>query len=258
MPYRFTYTQKWADPWFSELGALEKLLFLYLCDNCDIAGFIEINYRRWAFDLNTTKKGIEGATKGLQRGLVVSPNERVVFLKNFLKHQKNLPLNENNAAHRGILKCIENHLVEFGFPDINEFLEGATKGLSSSLGNGNGNGNNIGTGTNTENGSTLIEGWRTNFDIYLAELRQARNEALQDPEWIKKQQLYNPRVNIPLSIDKACVNFWATEAGWKHKKGKKTVKIDWRSTFANAIALKSNKVYDELPQSQPQRQYQEL
>ena len=43
MAYRFTDTNKWHDAWFSSLKPLEKLLFNYLCDNCDIAGFIEIN-----------------------------------------------------------------------------------------------------------------------------------------------------------------------------------------------------------------------
>ena len=65
MSYRFTNTDKWNDSWFCELTQIQKLLFIYLCDNCDIAGFIEINYRRWANDLNSSNETIEGACKGL-------------------------------------------------------------------------------------------------------------------------------------------------------------------------------------------------
>jgi hypothetical protein len=50
MSYRFTNTDKWRDSWFSELTPYEKLLFIYFCDNCDIAGFCEINSRRIAFE----------------------------------------------------------------------------------------------------------------------------------------------------------------------------------------------------------------
>ena len=101
MAYRFTSTDKWTDTWFSELTPLQMLLFIYLCDNCDIAGFINVNLKRWTSDLNSTKPNIEEALKGLERGLVYSNDGEVIFLKNFLKHQKNLPINENNKAQSG-------------------------------------------------------------------------------------------------------------------------------------------------------------
>lgn len=116
------------------------LLFIYLCDNCDIAGFIEINYKRWATDLNSTISTLEGACKGLARGLIWSKESDCIFIKNFLKHQKNLPLNENNKAHLGILKRFEIYKYKFDIENVNEFIEGACKGLLSPTGNGNGNG----------------------------------------------------------------------------------------------------------------------
>ncbi|NMB81910.1 MAG: hypothetical protein GYA14_08835, partial [Ignavibacteria bacterium] len=65
MAYRFTNTDKWADSWFANLKPIEKLLFIYLYENCDIAGFIEINLKRWAVDIGAELKTIEGALKGL-------------------------------------------------------------------------------------------------------------------------------------------------------------------------------------------------
>jgi hypothetical protein len=146
MSYRFTNTEKWTDSWFSGLSQIQMLLFLYLCDNCDIAGFIEINYKRWANDLNSSIDTIEGACKGLARGLIYSNTNDCIFIKNFIKHQKNLPLNENNKAHIGILKRFDLYKEKFNYQDYNELIEGACKGLPSPTGIGNGIGNGIGKG----------------------------------------------------------------------------------------------------------------
>lgn len=152
MSYRFTNTEKWSDSWFSQLSQIEMLLFIYLCDNCDIAGFIEVNYKRWANDLNSTIGTIEGACKGLARGLIFSKNNDCIFIRNFLRHQKNLPLNENNKAHVGILKRFDIYRHKFDIEDINEFilspLQGGSKGLQSPTGIGIGNG--IGNGKEEE------------------------------------------------------------------------------------------------------------
>lgn len=40
---RFTDTAKWSDPWFCSLTMRQKLLWIYLCDNCDNAGVIDLN-----------------------------------------------------------------------------------------------------------------------------------------------------------------------------------------------------------------------
>jgi len=137
MAYRYTNTDKWNDSWFSNLEQLQMLLFLYLCDNCDCAGFIEINYKRWANDLSSTKEKLQATIKGLHRGLIFSKDNEVLYIRNFLKHQKNLPLNiENNKAHKGIYKRFEQISYKFEIHNIIEFIEGACKGLYSPTGNG--------------------------------------------------------------------------------------------------------------------------
>lgn len=142
MAYRFTNTEKWNDAWFSNLKPLEKLLFIYLCDNCDIAGFIELNTKRWSIDINISKAETEGALKGLGRGLTISKTKDCIYIKNFLKHQKNLPLNpEKNQAHKGIFKRFEVYKLKFEITDVFQFIEGASKGPQSPLGNGIGNDN---------------------------------------------------------------------------------------------------------------------
>lgn len=87
--------------------------------------------------------------------------------------------------------------------------------------------------------------WRTNFDSYLTTLRQCYMALMKNAEWIAERKRLNPRVDVPLTLEKACVEFWATEAGWKHKKKEKSQTIDWRATLTNSINQKFNKVYED-------------
>lgn len=131
------------------------LLFIYLCDNCDCAGFLEINYKRWASDLNSSIDTIQGACKGLIRGLIFSPDESCLFIKNYLKHQKNYPFNKKNNSYLGIIKRFDLYAELFNIKDIETFIQGAYKGLTSPLGNGNGKGN--GKGNNVKINFEFLE-----------------------------------------------------------------------------------------------------
>lgn len=86
-----------------------------------------------------------------------------------------------------------------------------------------------------------IKNWRNDFDIYLSELRIIYKELISDSSFILEQEKFNPNIDIKLSIEKACTNYWATDAGWKKKKKSRIKSIDWKSTLTNAISL--NKVY---------------
>ncbi|MDR2627209.1 MAG: DUF4373 domain-containing protein [Dysgonamonadaceae bacterium] len=85
--------------------------------------------------------------------------------------------------------------------------------------------------------------WRDSFDIYLDELRVAYREATQNSDWIAEREKYHPGLNILLTLEKACKDYWAKEAGWKRKKACKTAKIDWVRTFNNALTINGNKVW---------------
>jgi len=83
--------------------------------------------------------------------------------------------------------------------------------------------------------------WRNDFNIYLSECKHSYELFMTDLELLKTQQRLNPNINIKLSIEKGFVNFWGTEAGWKHKKKSRSDKIDWNRTIINSIDL--NKIY---------------
>lgn len=104
--------------------------------------------------------------------------------------------------------------------------------------------NNISSTTTEEKSDTpVLKTWRESFDVYLAECKYEFNRLYNDESFIKKQQLFNPNVNIRKSMFKAYDNFWGTEAGWKHKKKAKAKETNWQQTIANALSLPSNKVY---------------
>ena len=87
-----------------------------------------------------------------------------------------------------------------------------------------------------------IKTWRNDYETYRQLVEEGKKALLSDKELMKKQQSYYPGVNIPLSIEKACTNYWATEAGWKNKKGKRSKEINMKMTLVNAI--KNNRVYE--------------
>ena len=97
------------------------------------------------------------------------------------------------------------------------------------------------TNKKDKNSDINISLWRDDFNVYLAECKEAFRQYYTDENFIKTQQALNPNVNVKLSITKGYENFWKTEAGWKHKKKSKTEQIDWKRTIINAIEM--NRVY---------------
>lgn len=108
---------------------------------------------------------------------------------------------------------------------------------------------------NQDNNSTIedpctkdhILTWRNDFKTYKKELHKVYTNLINDSEYIREQEQFYYNVDIKLSLKKACVNFWGTEAGWGYKKKKKIDNIDWIGTLTNAID--KNKVY-KGPQNQ--------
>jgi len=135
MSKRFTETNKWDDKWFRGLTPGCKLMFLFITDKCDLAGFYEIDTQDIAFRTGLEESKILGAIQGLDRGLLVKGDW--VWMRNFLHHQKNLPLNPLNNAHKHIIQCVSDKLSLF--PEVPKLI-GAKKGLFSPIGNGKGNG----------------------------------------------------------------------------------------------------------------------
>ena len=116
MSVKFTNAKKWDDVWFSQLTMEQKVMFMYLCDMCDIAGFHEVNK-----ELATLQTGIEDVDEvinALSKSVVY--NDGYIWIKKYIKHQKNLPINLKNGAHKAIVKRIDEHIDRF--PEVFETL----------------------------------------------------------------------------------------------------------------------------------------
>jgi uncharacterized protein YdaU (DUF1376 family) len=83
---------------------------------------------------------------------------------------------------------------------------------------------------------------RNSFEVYRQVLKEAYKELINDEDYMKQRQSYHNNLDIPKSLEKACVDYWATEEGWAKKKKSKSKTIDWRSTFNNALSLTCNQV----------------
>ncbi len=129
---RFSETTKWDDPWFRGLKPPEKLLFLFLVDNCNNAGFYELDTGAVAFKTGMTESQIVLGIKGLGRGCLGA--DGWIWVRRFLRHQKNEELNPDNNAHKQIIEFVKDQLPRFsGIPEFQSFL-GANEGLFSPIG----------------------------------------------------------------------------------------------------------------------------
>jgi hypothetical protein len=122
MAKRFTETDKWKDAWFRKLCPNEKLLFIYLTENCNNAGFIEFDVEAVAFQTRLSEDEVLGAIQGLNRGCFES--DGWVWIKRFLRHQKNESLNPANNAHKQIIALLNDQVQRFsGNKDFDAFVE---------------------------------------------------------------------------------------------------------------------------------------
>jgi len=94
--------------------------------------------------------------------------------------------------------------------------------------------------------------WRDSFDVYQKSCREAYQAHIADQNWLAERQKYHPRLNIKMTLEKACRDYWSTEAAWEHKRRKRGKAIDWRRTFNNALAQKINQVW--LTDTEPRKQ----
>lgn len=107
MAYKLTNPSKWSDLWFSNLSPHGKLLFIFLYENCDNAGFYEINEKFLMFYLGIERDELIEAIKQIKKSYIKSEDNTVLWLRKYLKHQKMLPLNPRNNAHKQIIFILE-------------------------------------------------------------------------------------------------------------------------------------------------------
>ena len=124
---RITNTDKWKDDWFLSLKASAKLLFIYLYENCDDAGFISLNSKFMATQIGMTPIKVVEAIKLLDKAIIMDSTDgkkgKKAWIKNFLFYQQQLPLEDGNSDHKKIKLILEKNLPLFNDnKDIGEIL----------------------------------------------------------------------------------------------------------------------------------------
>lgn len=206
---RITNTDKWKDDWFLSLSPNAKLLFFYLFENCDVAGFYKLNSRFMQKQTNIVAKDIVAALNELKKGLVfnnsIDPTNKKVWIKNFLFYQQQLPLEKNNVEHKKIALIIEKNLSEFDSnQDMLYILD------------------KVQTTTNKKNITRFVAPSLVEFILFGTTVAQEKNIPV-DNAWF--EQLYNYYASI----------------GWKVGKSQKIMK-DWKAAIRGALAREQQKV----------------
>lgn len=112
MSYRMSNTEKWKDLWFNNLSPHAKLLFFYFVENCDNAGFFEVNKKFMLFHTGFNEEQLRDAGIELKKSYIKSKDGTKLWFKNFLKYQKKLPLNSANNMHKQIIMLIQENLSD--------------------------------------------------------------------------------------------------------------------------------------------------
>lgn len=102
---RLTQTDKWRDPWFRKLPGEAKLLWYYLCENCDQAGVIELDLELASLDTRQTIKAEHVAAIGDR--LQVLPNGKL-WIKGFITFQYG-KLSRDCRPHWPVFAALEHH-----------------------------------------------------------------------------------------------------------------------------------------------------
>lgn len=113
MAKRFTATEKWLDPWFCNLGIIDRLFWIYLCDNCDHSGIWQVNFLL----VKTYFPGYEPNPEIFGDRLRILTPEKWLLTK-FTEFQYGT-LNPDNRMHKSVISKLQK--------------EGAYKGLVSPL-----------------------------------------------------------------------------------------------------------------------------
>ena len=110
---RITNTDKWKDDWFIDLHRDAKLIFMFLSENCDEAGFYKVNTKHMYRYLGMPAEDIVAHTRALEPKIIFDKSRKKVWVKNFLFYQRQLPLEKNNPEHKKIKLILEKNLAAF-------------------------------------------------------------------------------------------------------------------------------------------------
>jgi hypothetical protein len=102
---RFTEITKWRDPWFRKLSPAGKLLWMWLTDNCDAAGVIDLDLEHASFEIGMPV--VEQTVVDLGRRVERLPSGKWRIVK-FLEFQYG-QLSDTCPAHKPVFRALKAH-----------------------------------------------------------------------------------------------------------------------------------------------------
>lgn len=124
---RFTDAEKYNDPWFTDLSAKLKAVYLYMLDTCDCAGVWKSNFKmiKAHWEISVNHDDMVGLLPKVERF-----NDECYIITNFIRFQYGDNMNQNSNITKGILKSIEyNGLQSKGLIRVDEGLvKGSPRG----------------------------------------------------------------------------------------------------------------------------------
>lgn len=127
MAKRFTDTDKWKKPFIRGLQVAYKLLWMYICDDCDHAGIWQVDIQvasiRIGEDIDT-----ELARKAFAGKIIEIDGGDKWFIPSFIEFQYPSGLNPDNKAHSGVISLLRKfNLIdqEFKIKPLPSTLQGA-------------------------------------------------------------------------------------------------------------------------------------
>jgi hypothetical protein len=116
MAKRFTDTDKWKKTWFSNLKPKHKLLWLYLLDLCDNAGFFDMNIKNINYALGE-KYTVEDINAAINKHLVKISTIKY-WIPKFIQFQYGKGLSEECKAHKSIIDALANYNITWCYENL--------------------------------------------------------------------------------------------------------------------------------------------
>lgn len=119
MAKRLTDSNKWDDPFFIDLSAQYKLLWIYILDKCDHAGIFKWSNRLVKFNLDTEYDVVK-VFEIFGKRIVKITNEKW-FIPKFIEFQYS-ELKENNKVHQSVISILKREGI---YKEYSSSLQGA-------------------------------------------------------------------------------------------------------------------------------------
>lgn len=236
MLQRIIDNNRWNENWWIQLSSDEKLLYQYISDTCDDAGFFEIHLDQMCKMLKFEEKRMRSALNGIRKFFVLSDDKTLLFLQPFLHQQNKLPLRAHNSSHIDIISIIDERL--FKFQGNENGLKVITSLLPSSynkmLGKGNGQ-SPLRIKHSQSQIRMKVDGFPEEPGSSPAGKRKRKRfiePSLQDVEDYFQQQISGSEIlRDVINYQQVALEFYKhyTGNGWRLKHGSEKKMSDWQA-----------------------------